>query len=312
MLRILYVNCASYDYMTATLVEGLTELGHDVMCSRASNGGKAIAAAEIPGVAHAADLIIVGSNRGVDTHLLRGVENPRIVAVDGGDNAQFEVPTTIRFKAIFKRELCPQNGEAAAEHVYPLPFAAEKRYFTAPRSKDVLVSFVANMATNPLRNSIHVRLLNKKHPGIISGSTKERSYSVPAPQANAIETPIYRDLLARSWISVSVPGLGYDCARFWGILAARSMLFTYTPDIVIPNGFTDGVNAVMFSSIPEFEQKLDYYLANPAKVAEIAEAGHRHLLAHHTTAHRAAYFLEVALPAVQRPGSCDRFYRGPE
>ena len=42
-MRILYINSARYDYLTATLIEGLSELGHTVMCSRNSNYGKAIA-----------------------------------------------------------------------------------------------------------------------------------------------------------------------------------------------------------------------------------------------------------------------------
>jgi hypothetical protein len=117
-------------------------------------------------------------------------------------------------------------------------------------------------------------------------------------------------LLARSKISISAPGAGYDCARYWEILAAGAMLFTYDPDIVIPNGFTDGVNCATFSSISEFEDKLEYYLAHPARVADIAAAGQAHLLKHHTTARRASWFLKLALLAVQRPGFCERFYTG--
>jgi hypothetical protein len=67
---------------------------------------------------------------------------------------------------------------------------------------------------------------------------------------------------------------------------------------------------VTFSSIPEFEDKLDHYLAHPERVADIADAGHEHLLGYHTTARRAAWFLKLAIPAVNRPGFCERFYAG--
>jgi len=309
-MKILYINCVAYDYLTATLIEGLTELGHEVVCARNSNNGKALRESDIPRVAEAADLIIIGSNSGVDYHLLEGVNNPRIVAVDGSDHAAFEVPAITRIKAVFKRELCEADKNPADNCVYPLPFAAEQRYFTKSTTKDLLVSFVANMDTNPLRHSVHTRLLNRTDSAIFSGSTNERTYSVTAPRSNAIETPTYRQLLARSRISVSVPGAGYDCARYWEIPAAKAMLFTYTPDIVIPNPFTDGINCVTFSSMSEFEEKLDHYLSHPARITEIAEAGYDHLLAHHTTARRAAYFLDLALPAVNRTGFCERFYTG--
>ena len=309
-MKILYINSAQYDFLTATLIEGLTELGHDIVCSLGSSYGKAIEAKEIPAVAEAADLIIIGSNHGVNHHLLEDVKNPRIVAVDGSDHASFEVPGTTRVKAVFKRELCLVAPNPAENFIYPMPFAAEKRYFTPPVEKDILVSFVANTNTIPVRHSIHVRLRNRNHPAIFSGSTNERSYSVTSPRPIAVETPTYRQLLARSQISISAPGAGYDCARYWEILAARAMLFTYTPDILIPNGFTDGVNCATFSSLQEFDDKLDYYLARPERVAEIATAGFEHLLAYHTTSHRAAYFLNLAIPAAKREGFCDRFYTG--
>ncbi len=307
-LKVLYINCVEYDYLTATLIEGLTELGHEVVCSHDSNYGRMASPSKIPVIAEAADLIVIGSNRGVDHHLLEDVRNTRIVAVDGSDHAAFEVSEITRLKAVFKRELCGAAQIPEADFIYPLPFAAEKRYFTQSPGKDLLVSFVANMDTNPIRKSIHVRLLNRNHPAIFTGSTDERAYSSALPEPHAIETPRYRQLLARSWISVNAPGAGYDCARYWEILAAGAMLLTYAPDTVIPNGFTDGVNCVTFSSIPEFEEKLDHYLAHPDRVREIAEAGHNHLLAYHTTAHRAAYFLGLAMQAVNRSGFCEPFY----
>jgi spore maturation protein CgeB len=83
---------------------------------------------------------------------------------------------------------------------------------------------------------------------------------------------------------------------------------TFKPDIVIPNGFTDAIDCLTFESMEELDEKIDYCLANQSKVAEIVEAGHQRLLAHHTTARRAEYFLEHAMKAVARDGYCERFY----
>jgi hypothetical protein len=303
-VKILYLNSPIYDYLTATLIEGLTELGHDVVCTETSNYGVGVTEAEFMAKADSADLIVVGSNVGIREHLLQRISNPRIVLVDGSDFAAYDINSATRYKAVFKRELCIKERDARDKFIFPLPLAAERRYFLQPATKDILVSFIANMQTNPLRNSIHVRLKNTNNPAIISGSTSERAYSSIAPNPNPIETPNFHKLLARSLISVNVPGAGYDCARFWEILAARAMLFTFAPDIVIPDGFTDGVDFVTFSSFDEFESKLSFYLETPERAVTIAERGYRRLIEHHTTGRRAAYFLEHALTAVRRSGYC--------
>lgn len=307
-MRIVYINTPIYDYLTATVIEGLTGLGHDVVCSEASNYGCAAPEAELLRRAEDADLIVVGSNAAVRLHVLEGVANPKRVFVDGTDGARVEAPAGIRFKAIFKRELCKVDRETAADGVYPLPFAAERRYFVPAQSKDILASFVASMHSNPMRNSVHVRMRNKANPLIVSGSTNERSYIPGEPKPLPIETPGYRSLLARSLISVNVPGWGYDCARYWEIPAAGAMLLTYQPDIAIPEDFQDGVDCATFRSLEEFESKLDFYTGRPDVAARIAGRGVERVMRCHTTARRAAYFLEKAMEAVGRPGFCERFF----
>ncbi len=307
-MNILYINSPIYDYLTATLIEGLRQLGHNVACSEASNYGEKLADEKVPEFAERADLIVVGSNVGVRSSLVQGVRNSRKVFVDGSDNQECSVVTDIRFKVVFKRELNRCLIEAAEQYILPLPFAAELRYFSdGTINKDLLVTFLANMRTNPLRYSVHQRLRNLRNPQIISGTTNERSYSSNNASANAQETPNYRQLLQRSLISVNVAGAGYDCARFWEILAARAMLFTQESDIIIPDGFTDGVDCVTFRSLPEFEEKMIYYLSRLELVKEIAERGHQRLLAHHTSRARAEYFLTQVARHILRPGYCEQF-----
>jgi glycosyl transferase family 1 len=301
-VKILYINTPIYDYLTATLIEGLIQLGHNVVCTESSNYGIAISEPDLPPAINSADLIIVGSNIGVRRSILERTSNPRIVFVDGSDSRALEVDSAVRYKAVFKRELYAQDPLAKDSLTFPLPFAAENRYFAPEQNKDILISFLANMQTNPLRSSIHLRLRNKGHPRIISGMTNERAYLSSAAQSLPMQTPHYHALLARSLISVNVPGAGYDCARYWEILAARAMLFTFASDILIPYGFTDGVDCVTFSSFDEFDSKLNFYMANPDRAIVIAKQGFKRLLDHHTTARRAEYFLEHALAAIQRPG----------
>jgi hypothetical protein len=306
-MKIVYIQTPVYDYLTATLIEGLQQAGHTLLCSEASNYGNRVADAELIREAETADLILCGSNMGVRTQLLHSVRNPRICFVDGNDHQAFAVPDDIRFKAIFKRELSSCLPEPEKRGIYPLPFAAEQRYFSAPRPKDLLVSFLANMFTNPLRASVHQRLINLRHPAVVSGSTNERAYNPANPPANALETPRYRELLARSLISVSVAGAGYDCARYWEILAVRAMLFTQQPDIVIPDPLIDGVSCVTFASLAEFDDKLRYYMGRPEECAAIAARGHEQLQRSHTTKARAEYALAIARRAVARDDYCADF-----
>lgn len=295
MLNILFFNSPIYEYLAATLIEGLNTLGHNVQCTEASNYGTKIPEARIAAFSEHADLIVLGSGVGVRYDLARSLANPRKVFVDGNDSPVLGLPEGFEFPLIFKRELNRCDGLSAERRLHPLPFAAERRYFPETEiGKDLLVSFIANMHTNPMRYSVHQRLLNMKSTAIVSGTTAERAYDPRSPQPLPMHTPAYRTFLQRSLISVNVAGAGYDCARFWEILAARAMLFTYELDIQIPHGFTDGVDCVTFSSLREFEEKLAHYLNRLDLVREIAERGYQHMLRFHTTKARAEYFLSVA------------------
>jgi hypothetical protein len=288
-MKILYINSRIYDYLTATLIEGLQELGHEIRCSEDSNYGIKIPDDQIIQYAEKSDLIIVGSNQGVRVDLARDAVNPRKVFVDGSDLQWLNVPDGIEFQAIFKREL---NILSENRRVFPLPFAAEKRYF--PKiytNKDIHVSFLANMARSPFRYSVYERLRRLNNPAVVIGSTSECGYDDQSP--SPISTPLYSTLLARSIISVNVMGCGYDCARLWEILACRTMLFTQYPDIQIPDPFLDGVHCVMFKSLDEFDDKLRFYITHLELAGEIAQKGYEHLLAYHTTIRRAQYFLET-------------------
>lgn len=298
-MKIIYINARIYDFTSATLIEGLKNLGHHVLCSEASNYGAGVAAPELIAHAPSADLVVLGSNVGANVGLFAQLRNERRVFVDGSDQQSVALPANIEVKAIFKREL---NRAAQLEPdapVFPLPFAAEDRYFpsVAPQ-KDIALSFLANMNTNPLRYSIHQRIGKLQHSDpILSGSTGESSYN--GHNGNALPTPRYREILLRSRISVNVPGAGYDCARYWEILASGAMLMTWEPDIVIPEPFNDGIDCVTFGSLAEFDQKARYYLDHPDRVEAIARRGVERLLEHHTTRARAGYFLRSVISAIE-------------
>lgn len=300
-MRIFYLNTPVYDYLSATVIEGLTLAGHDVRCTEAANHGRRIDDADLVPFAHSADLVVVGSGDGVRLDLLPHIHNPRLVYVDGRDQADLSLPPGVQAAAVFKRELSATYAYDPAGRVEPLPFAAEQRYLQACQApiRDIAVSFLANLHTNPLRYSIAVRLAALGRADVMAGMTGERAYDPWSPSGNPIATPMYHQMLARSRVSINMPGAGYDCARYWEILAAGALLFTWQPDILIPNGFTDQLDCVTFTSLAEFETKLQWLLSSPAEADEIARRGHERLLAFHTSTARAEWFLERALHHVR-------------
>lgn len=84
-MKIFYAISPQYGYLTATLIEGLRALGHDVAFTEDSNYGVRIPDREFSAYAEHADLIIVGSNTGVRMGSAKTTRNPRKVFVDGSD-----------------------------------------------------------------------------------------------------------------------------------------------------------------------------------------------------------------------------------
>ncbi|MDZ4848459.1 MAG: glycosyltransferase [Pirellulaceae bacterium] len=296
-LRIAYLNCGIYNYLTATIIEGLNELGHEVVCSDDSNYGRVIDELGWRSFARQADIILVDTDqRPIRYSWLEGMDSERGIAVDGSDFQEVNVLDGFETRFILKREL----NRRAPPHplVFPFPFAAEKRYFkSASVTRDLAAVYLCNRKTNPFRSSIYHCLYSigcaMGRTDIILGATGERPYVVHQPSKVAIETPMYHALLQRAKIAINVPGMGFDCARYWEILAAGAMLLTWEPENVIPNPFTDGVNCATFRSMEEFEDKFRFYLEKPDLCAKIAVAGTQHLKTFHTTAARASWFLAL-------------------
>jgi hypothetical protein len=310
-MKIVSIISPYYDYLTASLMEGLQDLGHEIISSEESNYTKKTPDRQLRRFAEKADWIIVGGNQRVRTRLVEDIDNPNKVCIDGNDQQEFNVYPHILFKMVFKRELNRMWQNSAGEPVYPLPFAAEKRYFCNETvQRTIKVAFAANMNANTMRYSVYQRLINKNDPGVFCGTTRERAYLKKKCIGMPIETPKYRNILRQTHIGVNVAGAGYDCARFWEILAAGAMLMTQELDITIPHSFTDGLNCVVFRSLDEFDAKLEGLLSAPDAVNQIAEAGYQHLLQYHTTTARAAYFLDK-LHALEQGKFCQSFYTGP-
>jgi hypothetical protein len=101
----------------------------------------------------------------------------------------------------------------------------------------------------------------------------------------------YSQRLRSACIGLCFFGSGFDTVRFWEVPAHGVMLLAEKPPIHIPHNFVDGDSAVFFGDLPELEEKLQYYLSHRDEAEQVAAAGRRHLLKHHTTSARARQFL---------------------
>jgi hypothetical protein len=288
-MKILFINSPRYDFLTSSLLEGLIENGHQVYCTESSNSVKSNSDIQCLKIAENADLIVVVSGRLTKRYLLSNINHDKIVCIDGTDSQKLFYPKDISFNILFKREISKYFQNDTNRLVYPLPFAAEKRYFLPMVQKDILLSCLLNM-TNPLRSTVQNILRTFKDSRLQIGNTAERSYH--SGVSNPVKTPSFSSILSRSLASINVAGAGYDCARHWEILSAGSVLFTQELDIDLIHPFIDGKDCITFSSFAELIEKTSMILDGCYELENIALNGMNHLLKYHTTSARAFYFIQ--------------------
>ena len=289
-MDIAFLNTPVYDYLTATLIEGLKELGHKVYTSENSNYGNFLSRKKFIAFANKSDMFLIGSNIFVKYDYLKYINNKKTIYIDGSDSSLININFTHPINLLFKREYL-KNCFLKENLIFPLPFAAEKRYFKNNQIiKDIDISFLAT-TNNFLRESVK-NILNckyKKHS--ITDHTKEVSYSsiYGLPQEN----PIYFDILSRSKVAINIPGYGWDCGRYWEAISNKAFLLTYKLEIEIPNSFEEGKHFMSFSNLSEFDEKISFCINNPEIIEKMTNEAYNHLLNYHTSKKRAEYFLNT-------------------
>lgn len=260
------------------------------------------------------------------------VSLPPLVLLDGEDDRQIrdELSRSLRAGLYFKRELSLNgwsagssrwwSGDAAVpkgsgERVCPLPFSvtAAELEPLPEAAKDVDVSFVGRASHRKRVRA--VRLLagarDIRFEGGIYAERTDRSSKLtdswfgimaaklrgdPPGEGSSVKLgrEAYRSLLARSKTALSVRGGGFDTLRYWEIAASRTPLISEAPDIVIPHNFEHGVHAIFcrpdLSDLVEWVRRLR---DDEAVRYRLVDAAYEHVLAHHTSARRAVYMLDL-------------------
>lgn len=245
------------------------------------------------------DLIVVGT---VTSELHRAMMDPRIprdvpvVAVDMTDQVMDLRPHYERYLAgrelvaYFKREL-----PIGAKWGKPMPMCYPRSRVPNPFPvKEPVITYHATdhnggspgiprrQIVQELRLTVSAAKLDMMlYPGQAKGTR-------PSPEE-------YHAKLARGMVGVSWNGAdNYDCNRTWEQFAFKMAQVIERPRIEFPPGteLVDGVHCY-FADAPEHVAQLARMLVNcPEHAMQIADAGHRHFLQHHTSEARARYLLK--------------------
>uniref|UniRef100_UPI00404731C0 glycosyltransferase family protein n=1 Tax=Algoriphagus sp. TaxID=1872435 RepID=UPI00404731C0 len=287
---IAYLVPPNYDYLASSVIEGLIEIGHTVYTTENSNYGYYLPRASFRKEAIKCDLLIIGSGRFTDYSHLNGIQHPKTIYIDGSDYPTLEFKPPCPVNLVFKRELLKSDIALTHKLIFPLPFAAEKRYFeNVDFKRTIPVSFVCAMS-NYMRRSVKQAIVSNFDNAFV-GSTGERAYD--GISGIAVNTPIYSSILKKSIVSVNVAGKGWDCARYWEIIAHKTCLVTQRLDVQIPNPFIEGQHYLAFSETEELIENVSKLLNNRALVSQLSNEAFKHLCLFHTSKNRAKYLLEM-------------------
>jgi Glycosyl transferases group 1 len=295
-------NRTIYDGLKATTINGLKANQVEVFSSTYANDAdeEAVFMPNHWDQLHDYDLVIWGEEEISLLENLPGSPRPGqfLVMIDGGDITKIRINEKVRPHLIFKRELFKKTFQEIREGIFPFNFAVEDLYwqeFTPHAQRKYDYSCMLRLASNPFREQLRDALLqidancSPKLSGFI-GETGEIAYS---PKTGfRLHTPKYFEILNQSRISLNCHGAGQDCYRFWEILGSGAMLLSQQLEIEISHSFKDGVHALFFSNLKEFEEKLQFSIHHPKEVEEIAMRGYQHAKEFHTVYQRGKFLLD--------------------
>jgi glycosyltransferase involved in cell wall biosynthesis len=194
------------------------------------------------------------------------------------------LPSLNLFDVVFsaQKDSVPALKHAGIKQVEWLPFAFDTTLRNDPRAAKVYdIGFVGSLEL-PATRAERVEVLGHL----------ERKYRLNDYRRSAFGGDMMR-VYNQSRIVVNIPWPGGLNMRTFEALASGALLLTKD----IRNGqddlFTDGTHLVTYRETNDLIEKIDYYLKHETERQEIACAGMREVLAHHTYDHRAARMLDV-------------------
>jgi len=196
----------------------------------------------------------------------------------------------------FLREMHPNGPASQDDRVRPLQYVMSWYdnpnidFINKDQEKEYDVFILMN-STSIFRNQCREHLekyLKSKHIKYFGEITRNIHSQPKIPYVE------YMKLIAKSRISIEIPGSGFSCFRHWEIPSpTNTLMLRCNPKkyINIREDWTDGENVVNYDmNTGSLIEKLDYLLSTDAD--EIARKGHEHLITYHKDIDGVQYILD--------------------
>lgn len=298
-LRFLVESPKRYDFLVATLVQGLKNLGHEVY------GWKACRQNYLdPHINQPFDVFIQTSVRRSSR---QRINKPKVLlygADTGTDRISlYEAPTPhlADVDIVFLRDY---RGGVKGK-VFPMNFGIEDRYYCctdqaikplAERRFDLIFMGRRDCPGRDAFLTELTRLLPTTYEYIIGGhwyTTPDGVWS-NVVSGHCTHCNGYYTILSDAKIVLSPMGAGPDCGRHWEAFASGGVpLIEFMPTVMVPPRPRDGMDCCYFKDARECASIVDHLLRNLDEAQRIADTGFATGKKHHTTTARARYFLEV-------------------
>lgn len=279
-----------YDFETASLIEGLKNLGIAVYADHESNGAEKIDISDV-----VPDLYIEFANRAVNTELVNHLsrENKKKLVYVNGEDLQDDSHYNrywdcFRYASdygiYFRREF--YRGKVSGNE-FPLQFAAMDEYFHYPNDmKDGTIVFPSAGEYDNRKMIIDYIELNCLP--IEVGRIGHFRHSVKPGDRSR-----YYNRLSSATAVISSFGWGEDTARFWEAAASGACVISERFNIEMPFPYEHMKNVIFFdhpSEIVDIATKIEHGEIDASKIGSACK---EHTERYHTTTARAKYFLDV-------------------
>lgn len=163
--------------------------------------------------------------------------------------------------------------------IKPVNFSIVPHDFVREKEKDIDVSLLAAPYTD----------FRKKFFGLFESMAKRNGLSYVSAPGN-LSPKEYIKTIQRSKIVLSIPGSSFDIFRYWEVPYYSVCLMSQKVPLPISNNFEDGISAIFFNGLRDFEDKLMSGLRGD-QYEEIAQNGHEWYNKYHTDVKRAEQLL---------------------
>jgi len=128
---------------------------------------------------------------------------------------------------------------------------------------------------------------------------RERGYVVDV-SSGGLTRQEYLERCARSWLTWSPEGYGWECFRHYEASLCRSVPILSAPGILRYQPLEDGIHAHMYPARSGgLAQKIEAALSDKAALARMAERARLHVLTHHTFARISEHVIASSLDLLQ-------------